>query len=154
MSQSLEGQGPRTWGRGRLALTGPAGPAGRAARSAQRSTGRGKASTCSCAGHGAAPPPSASAPGIRAGSPGPAGQTAVPTAAAISPSPPTWFIATPTPQRVGWSTISSNTASPHFLVALGPALTFRCKSLLLAPGSQPVAQWLLGTSRAARSQSY
>lgn len=87
------------WGWGRWALTGPAGPAGRAARSAQRSSGQEKASTCSCAGRGVAPPPSASAPGIRAGSPGPAGQTAVPTAAAISPSPPTGVLATPARQH-------------------------------------------------------
>lgn len=69
-------------------LTGPAGPAGRAAHSAQMSSGQEEASTCNCVGPGVAPPPSVSAPGIRAGSPGPVGQTAVPTAAAISPAPP------------------------------------------------------------------
>ena len=92
-------------------LTGPAVPAGRAARSAQRSSGQEEASTCNCAGPGVAPPPLASAPGIRAGSPGPVGQTAVPTAAAISPAlPPQW--STP-PPGTHWPSALSPTTAVH-----------------------------------------
>ena len=92
-------------------LTGPAAPAGRAARSAQRSSGQEEASTCNCAGPGVAPPPSVSAPGIRAGSPGPVGQTAVPTAAAISPAlPPQW--STP-PPGTHWPSAPSPPTAVH-----------------------------------------
>lgn len=94
-------------------LTGPAGPVGRAARNAQRSSGQEEASTCSYAGPEAVPPPSASAPGIRAGSPGPAGQTAVPTAAVISPSPLHGPL--PPPPSTHWLV---DTERPHRLSAL------------------------------------
>lgn len=139
----------RDWGLTRQALTGPGGPAGQAARSAQTSNGPEKASTCSCAALGAVPPPSVSAPGIRAGSPGPAGQTAVPTAAAISPSPSAWSV--PPPPLTGHTVLAD-----HFLQhrksppSSSPvaAPTLHDKGLLIAPGSQDTAACLPGaTSR-------